>query len=137
MTERVPDIQFVGSGSTRPAVVRLNRAFRRWRDAIEWCRNLNVQAPLTLKETPTGPVIGIALEPRKLVKLTSAATTAGSYNATEVYASSSGGWVPVPGGWSGVAWEYNLYAGLTLPAVVAADWCGASSDWRFQLGGCS
>lgn len=121
-----------------PSSPTLTDALERWAAAIEWAANFTGQAPVRVARGASGPVVSADGPLRKRVKLTSAGTSPGSYNAVEVYPTTGGGWAVTPGGWTGLAWEWNLAnISLSNPVYVEIEWVGSASEWRFQLGSCS
>lgn len=126
---KIPSVRF-------PTIPKLDAAFKSWRQALEWSCNVSVAYPLQLSETPEGPVISYGGKLRKKVQLTSAGGTAGSYNWSEVYETASGGFAAYPSPATGLAWEYNLNASVTIPSYTVIEWFGGTGEWRFQMGSC-
>lgn len=121
--------------------------FNRWAtaltNAVRRALNIEVVAPLWVKSTPAGTILGVNLPERCFARLTSSAG-GGAYAWSEVYATAAGGWVTMPGGRSGTitvnaTWEYNLNALIpagTSGPIVSMERNKNTGEWRFRYGPC-
>ena len=120
-----------------PQFPEAERALDDMANEIEFAGNLSGVHPIKVDKGSAGPVVSLAGESYKVVVINSSAATSGSYNCVEVIEGTSGTWVTKSGGWTGVAWEFNLTVlDLTPPVYVEIEYFKYADEWRFQYGGC-